>query len=303
MATETASLDTAVEIITPENIAFRYRVAGPFRRLPAYLIDMVIRVLVWVGGSIVAGLAFGSIGLPQLGVAVLFLLWFLLEWLYGGVFEALWNGQTPGKRMMHLRVLTVEGLPIAGWQAVLRNILRAADMLPLTYQVGLLTMAANDRFQRLGDLATGTMVVVEEPHWFQGVVRLHEPEVVRMAAQIPVSFQASRTMARALAIYVQRRQHFPWMRRLEIARHLGEPLRQRFNLPAETNLDLLLCALYHRTFVSDRQDARESAPGESPFAPPQSNQATAEPVAPEPLAGHELDPSLPVSSESANPVP
>ncbi len=267
MATDPAPLDTAVEIITPENIAFRYRVAGPFRRLPAYLIDLVIRVIACVVGLIAALIAFGFVGLPELGLAASLLLWFLLDWLYGGLFEAFWNGQTPGKRLMHLRVLTTEGRPISGWQAVLRNVLRAADMLPtFTYQVGLLVTAMNDRYQRMGDLAAGTMVVFEEPRWFHGVVRMHDPEVIRMAGQIPAGFQASRTMAKALAAYVQRRQHFSWMRRQEIAQHLSEPLLQKFNMPAETNADLLLCALYHRTFITDRQDEEERGPGESPFA-------------------------------------
>lgn len=280
MMSQAVPLDTAVEIITPENIAFRYRVAGPFRRLPAYLIDLVIRVVVWTGGSVVATIAFASLGLPGLGVAVLFFLWFLLEWLYGGLFEAFWNGQTPGKRILNLRVLTIEGQPVSGWQAVLRNVLRAADMLPLfTYLVGLVAMAMNQRFQRLGDLAAGTMVVVEEPQWFHGVVRMHDPDVVRMASQIPAGFEASRTMAKALAIYVQRRQHFPRMRQQEIAWHLGNPLRQQFQLPSDTNLDLLLCALYQRTFITDRYDDRESSPGQSPFAAPASSPPAGAPVA------------------------
>lgn len=263
-----APLDNAVEIVTPENIAFRYRVAGPFRRLPAYVIDLGIRIGACLLGSIVAGLALAFLQMPGLGGATFFVLWFAFAWLYGGVFEALWNGQTPGKRLLGLRVLTIEGQPISGWQAVLRNVLRAVDLLPIyTYQVGLLAMMMNRRFQRLGDLAAGTMVVVEEPQWFQGVLQFREPEVDRMASQIPPHFQASRTMAQALATYVRRRPHFPWPRRLEIARHLGEPLRQQFRLPPETNLDLLLCALYQRTFVTDRHEASEVSYGASPFAP------------------------------------
>lgn len=267
MVTNPAPLDTAVEIITPENIAFRYRVAGPFRRLPAYLIDLAIRIGVCIAGLILSLLAFSFLNLPGLGLATFFVLWFAISSFYGGVFEALWNGQTPGKRAMGLRVLTVEGGPISGWQAVLRNLLRIADMLPFqNYQVGLLSMLMTSRFQRLGDLAAGTMVVVEEPQWFHGVFQFHEPEVYRMAAQIPARFQASRTLARALASYAQRRQHFPWMRRQEIAYHLAEPLRQAFQLPSDTNPDLLLCALYQRTFITDRQEEPRPQSGASPFA-------------------------------------
>ena len=64
-------------------------------------------------------------------------------------------------------------------------------------------------------------------------LRTGEPEAIRPAALIPPSFQPSRSLARALAAYVERRRMFPWGRRMEIARHLGEPLRQKFQLPAE----------------------------------------------------------------------
>ena len=67
-------------------------------------------------------------------------------------------------------------------------------------------------------------------------------------------FRASRGLSRALAAYVQRRHTFPWRRRLEIAMHIGEPLREKLNLPPDVNYDLLLCALYYRTFITDRVD-------------------------------------------------
>jgi uncharacterized RDD family membrane protein YckC len=262
-----SQLDTSIEIVTPENIAFRYRVAGPFRRLPAYLIDLLIRWLICVAGVILT-LACGLFGLAPMSWGMTMVLWFLLEWFYGGVLETLFNGQTPGKKLMQIRVLSVDGQPINALQAVLRNVLRTADALPLFYQLGLLTAMMNDRFQRLGDLACGTMVVVEERSWLYGVVRSGEPEVARMAAVVPASFQASRTLARALATYVQRRRNFSVGRRLEIARHLGEPLRQKFHLPPGTNYDLLLCGLYQRVFVTDREE--ESSEAGSPFMHPQS---------------------------------
>lgn len=266
MATDNAQLDNAIEIVTPENIAFRYRVAGPFRRAPAYLIDFVIRlmlgVMVLVGAMVLLGLGFG---LPGLGFGLTLVLWFFLEWFYGGLFETFWNGQTPGKRLMGIRVLSIDGQPINGLQAVLRNVLRTVDQQPGMFcLVGLVTATVNDRFQRMGDLACGTMVVVEEHPWFRGVIRFHHPEAIRLAAEIPRSFQASRTLARTLATYVQRRMHFPPMRRMEIARHLSEPLREKFDLPPTTDPDLLLCGLYQRTFITDWDEATSTRTG-SPF--------------------------------------
>jgi uncharacterized RDD family membrane protein YckC len=271
-------LDTRVEIVTPENIAFQYRVAGPFRRLPAFLIDVAIRVGLAIAGLIAAMLVFGSAGVFGVGFGVAMVIWFVLSWFYGGLFEALWNGQTPGKRLLGIRVVSVEGQPITPFQAILRNILREVDAQPMwfipvgpmlipvwLYQVGLLAAMLNDRFQRLGDLAAGTMVVIEEQRYLRGVVRINEPGAIRVAAAIPPSFQPSRSLARVLAAYAQRRQLFPWGRRCEIARHIGEPLRQKFQLPPGTDLDLLLCGLYRRAFIADRTDMPVEPSGESPF--------------------------------------
>jgi uncharacterized RDD family membrane protein YckC len=268
MALTTTPIDTRIEIVTPENIAFQYRVAGPFRRLPAYLIDVLIRAAMVFIGLLVIGILFGAIGQLGLGMGLGLVGYFLLDWFYGGLFETYWNGQTPGKRMMRIRVVSDEGQPINGWQAVLRNFLRAADALPLvtafnvgeaaipfqTYLLGLVTASMNDRYQRLGDLAAGTMVIIEEPQRHYGMVPMNEPEAIRLAGELPTGFTASRGLARALAAYVQRRQTFPWRRRIEIAMHVGEPLREKLNLPADVNYDLLLCALYYRTFITDRTD-------------------------------------------------
>jgi uncharacterized RDD family membrane protein YckC len=256
MANHGDQIDTRVEIVTPENIAFEYRLAGPFRRLPAYLIDLGVRVAIFIVGMLALTISFGILGIGGFGTGAALVLGFVLMWFYGALFETFWNGQTPGKRMMQIRVVAVEGQPINGRQAVLRNVLRVLDAQPVFfYQVGLLSALLTDRFQRLGDLASGTMVVVEEPQWFRGVIRLDDPQVAELAARLPYGFQPSRSLARALAAYVDRRGIFARGRRLEIARHLGEPLREKFQLPPETDLDLLLCALYQRTFVADREGA------------------------------------------------
>jgi uncharacterized RDD family membrane protein YckC len=274
MPNDARQFDTRVEIVTPENIAFQHEVAGPFRRLPAYLIDLVIRVAVVVLGAVALNLTFGTVGLGGVGMGLSLLLWFVMDWFYGGVFEACFNGQTPGKRLMHIRVVTVDGPPINALQAVLRNVLRAVDCQPgITCLVGLVSATLNDRFQRLGDLVCGTMVIVERRHWLRGVTPIYEPEAMRIAAQIPANFQISRSTARALAAYVQRRLAFSAPRRQEIAWHLGELLRERLQLPPETSRDLLLCGLYHRTFVTDRRHGAEEAEPTEATEPTEAGEA------------------------------
>ncbi len=283
MAQSSQQLDSRIEIVTPENIAFKYRVAGPFRRLPAYLIDALIRVGIILLTVYLLWASF-SAGLASLASVAIYV-WFLVEWFYGGFFETYWNGQTPGKWAMGLRVVSYDGQPINALQAVLRNILRAVDAFPAfslpndmsigLYQLGLLSSSANARFQRLGDLAAHTMVVVEEGPRLYGVAKVTEPEAIRLAELIPVGFAPSRSMARALSLYVERRGGFALGRRAEIARHLGEQLRVKFNLPPQTSYDLLLCAVYYRAFVAERVGERKAARVE-PLATPVAAATTPE---------------------------
>jgi uncharacterized RDD family membrane protein YckC len=262
-----ATLDTAIDIVTPENIAFSYRLAGPFRRFNAYVIDLAIRALVLFLLAL-AGIPMAPLA-GQAWFAVLLVAWFVMEWLYGGIFETYFNGQTPGKRLVGIRTLTTDGRPIHGLQAVLRNILRSVDMMPLvsleawggpalflipTGVLGLATMVISPRFQRLGDLVCGTMVVVEERRWFRGVTRLDDAGMIQLAGLLPADLRPSRTLARAIAAYVERRRFFSPARRQEVSRPLGRQLVTRWGLPEETDDDLLLCALYHRTFLTERAE-------------------------------------------------
>ncbi len=285
MSSGTAQIDSTIDVVTPENIAFRYQAAGPFRRLPAFLIDQCIRtglaMLVAIGFSLVLG---------GIGMAAAIVVFFVLEWFYGGLFETYWNGQTPGKWLMRIRVLRTDGQPIDGMQAVMRNILRFVDMWPLvpfpfssgmmipvvpTFLIGLVTPMCNRRYQRLGDVVCGTMVVVEERSWLFGVAKIEDPRTEQLAALLPANYRVSRSLAKTLATYVERRRFFAPARRREIAKHIGDPLLEEFHLPRDTSHDLLLCALYYRTFIAEGSDVRPDD------LPPQTAAAAAtEPIPP-----------------------
>ncbi len=143
-------IDTLVKIVTPENISFRYWLAGPARRVPAYLIDLVVQALLLSLAFWMMGFALGSLGLFGSFFGLYFVILFLVHWFYGGLLEAVWNGQTLGKRAMRIRVVTVHGQPIRAWQAVLRNVLRVVDAMPLgvrrTRKIG-----QDHEFERLRD--------------------------------------------------------------------------------------------------------------------------------------------------------
>ncbi|MGI8977689.1 MAG: RDD family protein [Pirellulaceae bacterium] len=259
-------LDSIIRVVTPENIGFEYRLAGPFRRLPAFLIDFTIILAINFAIFVIFNLTviWVSFGLAYFTI---FVTWFAVFWFFGGICETFLNGQTPGKWLLGLRTLTYDGQPISALQAIMRNLLRAADLLmPL---LGLVVMMFNRRFQRLGDLVAGTIVVVEERHWLTGVAKLDDPRAIQLAAYLPPNYVVSRSLARALATYVERRKFFSPPRRREVAKHLAEPLLAKFGLPPDTSYDLLLCSLFYRTFIADRGDDEkqlEAARKQNPFS-------------------------------------
>ncbi len=259
-------LDSTIHVVTPENIGFEYRLAGPFRRLPAFLIDFAIIAAINTAVMFVIGLTVTWVS-GGLATFTILVIWFGVFWFFGGMCETMLNGQTPGKWLLGMRTLTYEGQPISALQAIFRNLMRAADLLmPL---LGLVVMMFNRRFQRLGDLVSGTIVVVEERHWLTGVAKLDDPRAIQLAAFLPPNYVVSRSLAKALATYVERRKFFSPPRRKEVAKHLAEPLLAKFGLPPDTSYDLLLCSLFYRTFIADRGDDEmqlEAARKQNPFA-------------------------------------
>lgn len=121
---------------------------------------MLINVLMVVFAEIFKALGVDS-GLWISAIAAL-----LAFTLYNGyfiVFEWLWNGQTPGKRLLHVRVIKHGGYALRLFDTLLRNLLRAIDFLPAFYGVGLTSLLLTRDSQRVGDLVAGTLVVYQEP--------------------------------------------------------------------------------------------------------------------------------------------
>ena len=263
MAPRVAPLDTTVEIVTPENIAFRYRLAGPFRRLPALLIDVMIQVGCRHGGVYRgAMLVSGTAGLPGMGLAVAMVFWFVLFWFYGGLFETFWNGQTPGKRLLGIRVITLDGQPINALQAILRNVLRIVDAQPVML---LSSRAVGGGHERplsaagrpgLRDDGGGRGEGIGCRGWC-GSAR---PRRCGWPALIPANFQVSRSLGAG-----------PGRLRAAAAGLLARPAagdrppRRRAAPPASsscppgTDLDMLLCGLYQRAFITDHDEAGRRA--------------------------------------------
>ncbi len=145
-------LDTSRSYETPEGIVLGMRIAGPVVRAWAWAIDFAIRA----GAYLVIAILFSFLG--GLGMALILIGFFLIEWFYPVLFELL-SGATPGKKAMGIQVVHDNGTPVSWSSSLIRNLVRAADFFPFLYGLGLLSMLANRDFKRLGDMAAGTLVV------------------------------------------------------------------------------------------------------------------------------------------------
>jgi len=165
-------------IETPERVPLEFALASIGNRFLAVAIDHFIQylsifIIAW------AVISLGNIGggagadspeqffseMPKWTLALLILGVFLIFASYFILFEWLWNGQTPGKRLLKLRVIREDGRPLTLWEAIARNLLRICDAVPgfvlPVYSVGLIVIFLSSRDQRLGDIFAGTVVIRE----------------------------------------------------------------------------------------------------------------------------------------------
>jgi uncharacterized RDD family membrane protein YckC len=153
-----------LSIETPELVAIQMPIAGIGSRFIALLVDY----LIWIPGILIVGRIFAFF-LPSLNAfnklseqwafAIYVFLIFLFNWGYFTLFEAFWNGRTPGKRVARIRVIQRSGRPIGLFESMARNFIRYVDQIPFFYAVGAIAIFVTRDHQRLGDLAAGTLVV------------------------------------------------------------------------------------------------------------------------------------------------
>lgn len=161
-------------IETPERVQLAFALASIGNRFLAALIDHFIQFLLLIFVSSIASFILSGYGVnPLMGMseelpeaakwvyAILLIVSFLIFAGYFVFFEWFWNGQTPGKRWLKLRVIREDGRPITFWEAMTRNLIRIFDMVPGLYSIGLITVFLSNRDQRVGDMFAGTVVVRE----------------------------------------------------------------------------------------------------------------------------------------------
>lgn len=209
-------IDTRQTLETPEGTDLSLYPAGFWIRALAYTIDWCLRVAVVIATAI----AFGASGIGQ---GMTLVVYFLMEWLYPVFFEVWRGGQTLGKKAMHLKVINDDGTPVTFAASLIRNLLRAVDILPVFYVAGILTSLCNRHFKRLGDLAAGTLVVYANP------VRPSPPLEEVGSRPVPEGFSTDEQ--RQLLAFAQRSATMSIERQAELARILapalapGDPVR------------------------------------------------------------------------------
>jgi uncharacterized RDD family membrane protein YckC len=173
------ALDTVVTAETPEGILLELRPAGLSARFFAFLIDWLIRIAVVYAALLVVSLA----QMGGMGLAIVTILWFALEWFYPVVFELGRTGSTPGKRVFGLRVVMDNGLPVTPGASLTRNLLRVADFLPLMFGFAIVSVLLRKDCKRLGDIAAATLVV----HDTRAAPKIELQQVEPLAPARPLS--------------------------------------------------------------------------------------------------------------------
>jgi uncharacterized membrane protein SpoIIM required for sporulation/uncharacterized RDD family membrane protein YckC len=225
------ALEQQVEIETPEQVAFSYTIAGVGSRAAAALIDYAVIGGVTLSILLVLSILWRAVFRGELSpvarlagawlVALFILFFFALSWGYFVFYEALADGQTPGKRRLGLRVVQDGGYSISFGASAVRNLLRILDMQPgLAYGVGIVSAALSKSGKRLGDHLAGTLVVQEQRVALAAAAappatpRPDEPALDLVA-------QLSEEEYALLERWVGRRQGLDTERRTAIAAQLG----------------------------------------------------------------------------------
>lgn len=211
--------DTLQTVELADGVEIHLRVAGPVVRSMAYMIDLLVRLGIYIAvGIATMMLLFPVIG-SEFTSGLILLFMFFMEWFYNVIFEAGARGATPGQRAMKLRVMSMTGGPVTMSQAVMRNFLRMVDFMPGFYLTGIVCMFFTKRFQRLGDLVANTVVT------YVDLPPSQAPKVeIRADRRVP-PVMLTREEQAALLQFLERAPLWADARRLELS-SLVEPLTQ-----------------------------------------------------------------------------
>jgi uncharacterized RDD family membrane protein YckC len=231
-------VDRNVDVRTPESIDFTYELAGLGSRFLALIIDMVLQVVVLV--AIFAGILFLASKAPQsagkvaaaagadadkiaaaVAIAIVSIIVFTIFFGYFIIFELFWNGQSPGKRVLGIRVVRDGGFPVDFGASLVRNIIRIGELSLGFYALSAIAAVFSPENKRLGDLAAGTIVVRDE--------RLALPDALRKepTPAYAATLYLSGSERELIKRFLDRRDALDTQRRRELAAQLAARVRER----------------------------------------------------------------------------
>jgi uncharacterized RDD family membrane protein YckC len=240
-------LTDRVTIATPEGVELELALAGLGSRFVAALLDSLIQVGLWLALLITFGILEAADVASAIGVAFVSVGAFLIVFGYDVAFETLNNGRTPGKRMAGVRVVRTGGQPIGLRTSAVRNLVRMADILPGMYGVGMVSIMATRRNQRLGDLAAGTLVVRESTRPAGPPTQsLYRPSLGELAQGWDLGAVTADDLA-AIRRFIERRALLEAAPRARIAAELAAAVRPKVagaaaDLPDEHFLEAVAAA-------------------------------------------------------------
>ncbi len=247
-------MNEQLSVETPEQIDINYQKAGIGSRFYAALLDTILLALIFTVSAYVnisfiveLGEVFGK-WLGALGGIIIF----AILWGYYIVFEITTNGQSPGKRALGIRVIKEGGYPISFADSAIRNIVRVVDFLPICYGAGLFVMLINKDWQRLGDLAAGTLVVKTS----RSDIKLTSANLNSSSTPINITPQenlysdwikpelVSDTEFDMIREFLSRREDLSTTRRFELSRTIGKPIADKMGGEGTIRYDKFLEEVY-----------------------------------------------------------
>jgi uncharacterized RDD family membrane protein YckC len=241
---------------TPEHVQLNFLVAGAGNRFLAVAADLLLQALALVGVlAVLLFIEWATGGALRRTIGDLFqgkeagvwlfagiiLIAFLIQWGYFTFFETIWTGQTPGKRLLKIRVLREDGRPVGFTEAAIRNLVRTVlDSQPFnSYAVGFITGILNERFKRLGDFAAGTIVIRERRQRAPRPAPRPQPAAPGVTPRIR---SLTPDEAATLHAYLRRRDELDPATRDAMARRIAISLKQRLDVrqPGRMTFDAFL---------------------------------------------------------------
>ncbi len=226
-------MDRSVSVRTPESISFSYELAGLGSRFLALAFDMFVQVVLFFGILWAITLIASHAGPQQrhgapgagaaesFGIAIIVTIVFVLFFGYFIAFEGLWNGATPGKKLLGIRVVRDGGYPLDLGASFIRNVIRIGELALAFYAVSALITLLSPENKRLGDMAAGTLVVRDS--------RVQQLHAILEKAEVPEARAAMLSQDEHAIIdrFIARRSAMAPQARRELAFRIADRVRKR----------------------------------------------------------------------------